>query len=68
MERSIMKDLLAWKASENRKPLILRGARQVGIHGRRQARVLSFSIMVLTIYLFSLVMEQDYMSLVAPGQ
>ena len=30
MYRKIMKDLLAWKKDKNRKPLILRGARQVG--------------------------------------
>lgn len=30
MERFIMKKLLAWKNSNNRKPLILKGARQVG--------------------------------------
>ena len=30
MKRSIMKDLLAWKQSGRRKPLVLRGARQVG--------------------------------------
>ena len=30
MERLLMKKLLQWKESENRKPLILKGARQVG--------------------------------------
>ena len=30
MERTLYKDLLAWKTSANRRPLILRGARQVG--------------------------------------
>lgn len=30
MERKIYKDLLAWKTSADRKPLILQGARQVG--------------------------------------
>ena len=30
MERKIYKDLLAWKNSADRKPLILQGARQVG--------------------------------------
>ena len=30
MERKIMKKLLEWKDNKNRKPLILRGARQVG--------------------------------------
>ncbi len=30
MERIIMKDLIAWKNSDTRKPLILKGARQVG--------------------------------------
>ncbi len=30
MERLILNDLLRWKESKNRKPLILRGARQVG--------------------------------------
>ena len=30
MERKIYKNLLDWKFSENRKPLILQGARQVG--------------------------------------
>ncbi len=30
MERKIMKELLKWKNDKNRKPLILRGARQVG--------------------------------------
>ena len=30
MKRTIMKDLLAWKSSKRRKPLVLRGARQVG--------------------------------------
>lgn len=30
MKRFIMKDLLKWKNSKNRKPLILKGARQVG--------------------------------------
>lgn len=30
MERFLLEDLKAWLASENRKPLILRGARQVG--------------------------------------
>ena len=30
MERSVFKELLAWKNDENRKPLILKGARQVG--------------------------------------
>lgn len=30
MEREIIKDLIKWKGSKNRKPLILHGARQVG--------------------------------------
>lgn len=30
MEREIIKDLLKWKESENRKPLVIHGARQVG--------------------------------------
>ena len=30
MERSIYKELIAWKNSKKRKPLILEGARQVG--------------------------------------
>ena len=30
MERKAMNDLVAWKNSENRKPLLLYGARQVG--------------------------------------
>ena len=30
MERSLMSDLLAWYQKTNRKPLIIRGARQVG--------------------------------------
>ena len=30
MERSIMRDLLKWKDSGRRKPLVMRGARQVG--------------------------------------
>lgn len=30
MEREIIKDLLKWKESNNRKPLIIHGARQVG--------------------------------------
>lgn len=30
MERFIMQDLIAWKNREDRKPLILLGARQVG--------------------------------------
>ena len=30
MEREIIKDLLKWKDSDNRKPLIIHGARQVG--------------------------------------
>ncbi len=30
MNRNSMKDLVAWKNSEDRKPLIIRGARQVG--------------------------------------
>ena len=30
MKREIIKDLLKWKESSNRKPLIIRGARQVG--------------------------------------
>ena len=30
MERSIMKDLVAWKNRADRKPLILLGARQIG--------------------------------------
>ncbi|MEO1013188.1 MAG: AAA family ATPase [Bacteroidota bacterium] len=29
-KRHVLKNLEAWKASNNRKPLILRGARQVG--------------------------------------
>ena len=30
MEREIIKDLLKWKETENRKPLVIHGARQVG--------------------------------------
>lgn len=30
MERKLMEDIIAWKASANRKPLLLYGARQVG--------------------------------------
>ena len=30
MEREIIKDLVKWKNSKNRKPLIVHGARQVG--------------------------------------
>ena len=30
MERLLYRDLLVWKASKHRKPLILNGARQVG--------------------------------------
>ena len=30
MERNIMNNLIKWKNDKNRKPLILRGARQVG--------------------------------------
>ena len=30
MERRLMTQLLAWKDSKNRKPLLLEGARQVG--------------------------------------
>ena len=30
MKRLAMQDLLNWKSSEDRKPLILKGARQVG--------------------------------------
>ena len=30
MKRKIMSDLIEWKNSKNRKPLILKGARQVG--------------------------------------
>lgn len=30
MERLILKDLLQWKKSKHRKPLILKGVRQVG--------------------------------------
>lgn len=30
MERRVMEDLVRWKSSDHRKPLILRGARQVG--------------------------------------
>ena len=30
MDRDIEKDLLAWKHSKTRMPLLLRGARQVG--------------------------------------
>ena len=30
MEREIIKDLIKWRNSENRKPLIIHGARQVG--------------------------------------
>ena len=30
MERKIYKDLLLWKSNDDRKPLILQGARQVG--------------------------------------
>ena len=30
MKRNAMQDLIHWKSSEDRKPLIMRGARQVG--------------------------------------
>lgn len=30
MKRNILKELIKWKESHNRKPLILNGARQVG--------------------------------------
>ena len=30
MERTIIKDLIKWKSSGDRKPLVLKGARQVG--------------------------------------
>jgi hypothetical protein len=30
MERFLYRQLLAWKANEDRKPLLLQGARQVG--------------------------------------
>ena len=30
MKREIIKDLIVWKETENRKPLIIHGARQVG--------------------------------------
>jgi len=30
MERTIIKDLIKWKSSPDRKPLVLKGARQVG--------------------------------------
>lgn len=30
MERNVLEDLIAWKNSEERKPLVLKGARQVG--------------------------------------
>ena len=30
MERDLMLDLIQWKNKSNRKPLILKGARQVG--------------------------------------
>ena len=30
MKRNAISDLIKWKASEDRKPLIIRGARQVG--------------------------------------
>lgn len=30
MERNVIKALLKWKASEERKPMVLKGARQVG--------------------------------------
>ncbi len=30
MERQIMEELILWKRKKNRKPLILKGARQVG--------------------------------------
>ncbi len=30
MEREITNDLIKWKESENRKPLLIHGARQVG--------------------------------------
>ena len=30
MEREALEQLIAWKERENRKPLIVRGARQVG--------------------------------------
>ena len=33
MDRYKMEDLKKWKNSTNRKPLIIRGARQVGKHG-----------------------------------
>ena len=30
MERILMKELVKWKESKNRKPLVIHGARQVG--------------------------------------
>ncbi|MCD8331406.1 MAG: AAA family ATPase, partial [Oscillospiraceae bacterium] len=30
MKRKAIEDLIHWKASEDRKPMVLRGARQVG--------------------------------------
>lgn len=30
MKRNVLKELVEWKRSSNRKPLILNGARQVG--------------------------------------
>lgn len=33
MYRSAMKKLITWEAKENRKPLLIMGARQTGKHG-----------------------------------
>ena len=30
MKRNVIQDLINWKASEERKPMVLKGARQVG--------------------------------------
>ncbi len=30
MRRNVIRDLINWKASEERKPMVLKGARQVG--------------------------------------
>ena len=30
MERTVLQELISWKNEEDRKPLILKGARQVG--------------------------------------
>ena len=33
MERNMLQDLVAWKMSAERKPMVLKGARQVGKRG-----------------------------------